>query len=82
MLSENTYCPLTRALGMIYSLVLCGIEDVELVTATDGQCEEHHLVLVDDKVLNYWPNTVKDNKISDFTIIRRISIDPVMNKIK
>ena len=84
MLSENTYCSLTRALGMIYSLVLCGIEDIELVTATDGQCEEHHLVLVDGAkyVLNYWPNSVLSTTLKDFSVLRSISLDSVFKKIK
>lgn len=84
MLSENTYCRLTRALGMIYSLVLCGIEDVELVTATDEQCEEHHLVLVDRAkyICNYWPNSVLSTTLKEFSVLRSIPLDSVFKKIK
>lgn len=86
ILSENQYCVLTRALGMIYSLILCGIENVELVVATDPQCEEHYLVLVEDDgvkyTLNYWPNSVLSTTLDQFTIVRTIPLDPVFKRIK
>lgn len=84
LLSENTYCSLTKAIGMCYTLLLNSISDIELVFATDAQCEEHYLVLVDNKtkILNYWPNTVLSNNIRDFTIKSTISIIPIQNKIK
>ena len=55
MLSENIYCSLSRALGIIYTLILTGIKNIELVHARDRQSEEHYLVMVDDAkyVLNY-----------------------------
>jgi hypothetical protein len=82
LLSENQYCLLTRAIGMIQSLILCGFNDVELVLATDSGCESHYLVLVDNKILNYWPNTVKSNILADFTVQRTISITPLIKKIR
>jgi hypothetical protein len=82
ILSENVYCPLVRAMGIVYTLLMNEINDVELVIATDLQCEEHYLVMVNNKyVLNYWPATVIDNNITDFTIIRRISTIPLRAKI-
>ena len=84
LLSENTYCPLTRAIGICYTLFLCGIDDVELVVATDSTCEEHYLVLVDNAkyILSYWPKTVISNKLTDFTVLRTIPIDSIQTKIK
>ena len=86
MLSENNYCLLTRAMGMIYSLLLCGINDIELVMVSDQQCEEHFLVLVSDDgakyTLNYWPDSVLSTTLDQFTIVRTISLDPLQNKIK
>ena len=84
LLSENTYCTLARSLGMCYNLLMIGVDDVQLVAATDSQCEEHHLVLVDGAkyILNFWPNTVLSTTLSDFTIQRSIPIDSIINKIK
>ena len=84
LLSENTYCQLTKALGMCYTLILAEITDIELVLSIDTQCEEYYLVLVGDKplVLNYWPNTVLSNNIKDFTIKTKISTDSLFKKIK
>jgi hypothetical protein len=84
ILSENTYCTLTRALGMCYTLLMSVTDKVELVIASDQQCEEHFLVLVDNAkyTLNWWPNSVLSTNLTEFTISRRLSLDPLKNKIK
>jgi hypothetical protein len=84
MLSENTYCLLTRAIGMCYNLLMVGIKDVRLVIASDNQAEEHYLVLVDNSkyTLNYWPGSVISTSPEEFTIIRDLSLDSILNKIK
>ena len=84
MLSENTYCLLTRAIGQVYTLVMSGIDDVRLVIATDNQAEEHYLVLVEGSkyVMNYWPNSVLSTSPADFTILKDLSLEPILNKIK
>lgn len=84
MLSENTYCLLTRAIGICYTLVMSGIGDVKLVIATDDQAEEHYLVLVegDKYTLNYWPNSVLSTSLAHFTVLKELSLDPILNKIK
>ena len=84
MLSENTYCLLTRAIGICYTLVMSGISDVKLVIATDDQAEEHYLVLVDNSkyTLNYWPNSVLSTSLDHFTVLKELSLDPILNKIK
>jgi hypothetical protein len=84
LLSENIYSSLTRAVGMCYTLLLRGEQGFELVLASDNQCEEHYLVLVNNRqiILNYWPNTVLSNNIRDFTIKSLISITSLQNKIK
>jgi hypothetical protein len=82
LLSDNTYCYYARALGMIYTLLLLDTKNIELVEAVDDNSNEVVLVLVENKyVLNYWPNSVLSNKISDFTITRRISIEALESKI-
>jgi len=84
LLSENTYCTLTRAIGICYTLLLSGETDVDLVVATDLNCEEHYLVLVGGvkTILNYWPNTVISNKLEDFSVVKTLSIDSLKQKIK
>ena len=83
LLVENTYCTVARALGMCYTLLLVGIDNVEMVEAIDMQGNEVVLVLVDDAkyVLNYWPETAVNNHITDFVITRTYSILPLYSKI-
>ena len=83
LLSDNTYCHYARALGMIYTLLLLGAKNVELVEAKDDNSNEVVLVLVDDAkyVLNYWPDTVVNNLITDFQITRTLDISPLYYKI-
>ena len=68
LLSENTYCEVARALGMCYTLLLLGINDVEMVLAKNDTSEDVVLVLVDNAkyILNYWPDTVISNTLKDF----------------
>ena len=83
LLNDNNYCYYGRALGMIYTLLLSGINDIDLVEATDYNNNDVVLVLVDNAkyVLNYWPNTVVNNNLQDFTVTRRIDIDSLRIKI-
>jgi hypothetical protein len=83
LLDDNMYCPYARALGMIYTLVMLGISDIDLVDATDHNSIDVVLVLVDRAkyVLNYWPHTVVNNKLSDFTITKKYNIIPIIQKI-
>lgn len=83
LLSDNTYCNYARGLGMIYTLLLLGNKDIDLVDAVDDNSNEVVLVLVDDAkyVLNYWPDTVVNNHISNFTITRKHDITPLYSKI-
>ncbi len=83
LISDNLYCNYARALGMIYTLLLTGTKNLELVEAKDDNSNEVVLVLVDDAkyVLNYWPGTVVNNLIADFQIIRTLDISPLHYKI-
>jgi hypothetical protein len=83
LLSDNTYCNYARGLGMIYTLLLLGNKDIDLVDAKDDNSNEVVLVLVDDAkyVLNYWPDTVVNNHITDFVITRKHDLTPLYSKI-
>lgn len=84
ILSENTYCTLTRAIGMCYTLLMNEVDNVELVIANDEQAEEHYLVLVNKPkyTLNYWPNSVISSNLSKFQIISSKSLESLKSKIK
>lgn len=72
LLVDNTYCTVARALGICYTLVLADITNISMVEATDPSCEDLVLVIADGLVLNYWPNTVETNVLSEFDIKRVI----------
>lgn len=83
LLFDNEYCVYSRALGMIYTLVLLGVNTIDLVEAKDDNSEDVVLVLVDNAkyILNYWPNMVVNNCLVDFKIIKKIDITPIITKI-
>lgn len=83
LIAENNYCPYAKALGMIYTLILLGITDIDFVDAKDDNSEDVILVLVDNAkyILNYWPNTVVNNCLQDFKIAKRHSISSIITKI-
>jgi hypothetical protein len=83
LINYNNYCYYARALGMVYTLLLLGIKDVDFVEALDDNKEHVVLVLVDNAkyVLNYWPESVLNINLSDFTIVKNISISSLKKKI-
>jgi hypothetical protein len=82
LISDNHYCYYGRALGIIYTLMLLGVKELDFVDALDDNRDNVVLVLVEKKyVLNHWPNSVLTNKLSDFAITKRISIESLESKI-
>jgi len=79
LLVENTYCTVARAVGMCYTLLLTGENDIELIEATDNVV----LVLVDNAkyILSYWPDTVLSNSLTEFTIKRHVDISHIQSKL-
>jgi hypothetical protein len=84
LLHDNTYCYYARALGIIYTLLLLGIKDVDLLSATDYNNVDVVLVVVDNAkyVLNYWPQSVLNTRLDTFTNIKKIDINELLTKIK
>jgi hypothetical protein len=84
LLVENTYCTLARGLGMCYTLYLTGITNLEMVLAKDDMNEDAVLVLVDNAkyILNYHPNTVISNTLTEFKITAKLDIEELTKKIK
>ena len=83
LIYENHYCSVARGLGMFYTLYLLGIRDIEFVEAKDYNNEEVTLVLVENAkyILNYWPDTVVNNSLQEFKIVKRIDTKPIITKI-
>jgi hypothetical protein len=83
LLVENMYCTIARALGMCYTLLLIGVDNIEMVEATDQNNEDVVLVLVDSAkyILNYWPDTVLNNHLQDFKVKKHININKIKQKI-
>jgi len=84
LLVENTYCTVARALGMCYTLLLVGIEDIQIVEATNKKGEEVVLVFVNRAkyILNYWPGTVVNNSSADFKVNRIVNATDITQKLK
>jgi len=83
LLNDNDYCEYARALGMIYTLMLLGVNDIDFVDAIDDNANEVVLVLVDSAkyVMNWCPNSVVNTDLTQFKIIHRISTDSLTKKI-
>lgn len=83
LIHDNNYCPYARALGIIYTFLLLGTRNLALVDAKDHNSNEVVLVLFDNAkyVMNYWPGTVLNNRLADFSIIKEHDIAPLEIKI-
>ena len=83
LLVENNYCQIARGLGMVYTLQLVGIKDIDFCIAIDDNSEECALVMVDSAkyVMNYYPNTVISNSLKDFNVASHIDMTKINIKI-
>jgi len=83
LIVENNYCQIARGLGMVYTLQLVGIKDIDFCIAIDDNSEECALVMVDNAkyILNYYPNTVISNSLQDFKLGNPVNMDKINKKI-
>ena len=83
LINDNNYCLYGRALGMAYTLMLLGIKDIDIVSAIDDNSEDVVLVLIDSAkyVMNYYPNSVVNMKLSDFKNVKKLDISSLKKKI-
>jgi len=83
LLVENNYCQLARGLGMVYTLQLVGIKDIDFCLAIDDNSEECALVMVDSAkyICNYYPNTVISNSSKEFKVYSHIDMTKINIKI-
>lgn len=83
LINDNNYCLYARGLGMVYTLMLLGVKDIDFVDAIDDNSENVCLVLVDNAkyVLNYYPNMVVNTKLESFDSIKYLDLTPLAQKI-
>lgn len=83
LIVENNYCTMARGLGMVYTLLLLGIKDIDFCVAIDDNSEEVVLVIVDNAkyVMNYYPDTVISNSLTDFRVTSRIDMTKINTKV-
>ena len=83
LLVENNYCQIARGLGMVYTLQLVGIKDIDFCLAIDDNSEQCALVMVDNAkyILNYYPDTVISNSLNDFKLASHIDMTKINIKI-
>jgi len=83
LINDNTFCPYSRALGMFYTLLLLGNKSLDLIEAIDDNSNEVVLLSVNNAkyLLNYWPDTVLNNRLEDFKTSRYLDISPLYSKI-
>jgi len=84
LIVENNYCMIARGLGMIYTLLLLGINDVDFCLALNDNREDVAIVLVDNAkyVMNYWPDMVLNIKSTEFEVVQKLDINNIKNKIQ
>ena len=83
LISDNSYCLYARGLGMVYTLMLLGVKNIDFVDAIDDNSENVCLVLVDNAkyILNWYPDSVLNTNLTDFTNIKQIDITILKKKI-
>lgn len=83
LVSDNIFCEIARGLGMVYTLFLLGVDDVDFCLALNDNNEDVAIVLVDNAkyVMNYWPDMVLNIKSTDFKIKQKIDIQKIKQKI-
>ena len=82
LLVENNYCQIARGLGIVYTLHLVGIKDIDFCIALDDNSEEYSLVMVDSAkyICNYHPNTVISNSLNNFKVTSHIDMTKINKK--
>lgn len=83
LLVENTYCTIARGLGMCYTLLLIGIDDIEFKLGTNDIGEDVALVLVANAkyAMNYWPDSVISTDLKQFKFHQTIDLAQLKNKL-
>jgi hypothetical protein len=83
LLVENSYCTIARGLGMCYTLLLLGIDDIEYKLGINDMGEDVAIVLVDNAnyTLNYWPDSVLSTDLQQFRFHQTLELAQIKNKL-
>lgn len=83
LIYDNEYCIYARALGIIYTFMLLGINDIDLVDGIDYYEQDVCLVVVHHAkyVLNYMNSSTINTTLSDFKSIKTHDITSLKKKI-
>jgi hypothetical protein len=83
LLVENNYCTIARGLGMCYTLLMLGIDDIEYKLGTNDVGEDVAIVLVDNAnyTMNYWPNSVLSTDLQQFRFHQTLELSHIKNKL-
>jgi len=81
LLSDNDYCEYARGLGMVYTLLLLDINNIDFVQVLDENNEDKVIVVVDQYVMNWHPNSVISAKKETFKIGSFLDITELEKKI-
>lgn len=85
LIADNNYCSIARGLGMIYTLLLLGNTNIDFCLGKDDNSNEVVLVIVNTDhakyVMNYWPSTVLNNNLHDFTILTHLDVSKIQAKL-
>jgi hypothetical protein len=83
LLVDNTYCPIARGLGMVYTLSLVGITAIDFVLGKDDN-DDVTLVMVDHAkyILNHHPHSVISSGLPELKITQHIELETLIKKIK
>ena len=82
LLADNTYCTVARALGICYTLHLCGDTDTRMIDVRDDHGSDYILVECAEYLMNYHPGTVVNNSLRDFQVREYIDISSCLSKIR
>ncbi len=82
LLNDHTYCQYARALGIIYTLLLLGIRDIDLVDVVYDNNENVPIVLVNNAkyLLNCRDDELLNSFSSKYTITKKHDIRPLREK--
>lgn len=83
LLVENTYCTIARGLGMCYTLLLIGIDEIEFKLGINDMGEDVALVLVNNAnyTMNYWPDSVISTDLTQFRFNQTLELSEIKNKL-
>jgi len=81
LLEENIFCPLARALGMLYTIAM--LERFDLAQVEMVEIQNHNLVRVEQKkyILNWGPEQIVNIELLDAPCTRRLIPQQILHRV-